>query len=167
MGRRIRWLGVVMVICFGLAIVQLVNIQVVKAPSLRASDANPRNEGKQYENQRGDIYASDGTLLAESVKSSSGPYHYMREYPQGSLYSQVVGYSDEYYGTGGIENQYNSYLVDPHAAGPDLLAGARVHPVGDVERQSDAYDRSESPTDGADCPEPDHRVKQGCRRGGR
>ena len=111
MGRRIRWLGVIMVICFGLAIVQLVNIQVVKAPALRASASNPRNEGKQYDNQRGDIYASDGTLLAESVKSSSGPYHYMREYPQGSLYSQVVGYSDEYYGTAGIENQYNSYLV--------------------------------------------------------
>ncbi len=111
MGRRIRWLGVVMVICFGLTIVQLVNIQVVKAPSLRASAANPRNEGKQTENQRGNIYASDGTLLAQSVKSSSGPYHYVREYPQGSLYSQVVGYSSEFYGTAGIENQYNSNLV--------------------------------------------------------
>ena len=57
MGRRIRWLGAVMVVCFALALVQLVNIQVVKAPGLRASAANPRNEGKQYDNQRGDIYA--------------------------------------------------------------------------------------------------------------
>ena len=111
MGRRIRWLGAIMVICLGLVVVQLVNIQLVKAPALRASPYNPQNEGKAYNNQRGDINTADGTLLAESVKSSAGPYHYVRQYPQGSLYSQVVGYSSEYYGTAGIENQYNNYLV--------------------------------------------------------
>ncbi len=111
MGRRIRWLGAIMVLCFALAMVQLVNIQVVKAPGLRASAANPRNAGKQYDNQRGNIYASDGTLLAQSVRSSASAYHYVRDYPQGSLYSQVVGYSSAYYGTAGIENQYNDALV--------------------------------------------------------
>jgi penicillin-binding protein A len=111
MGRRIRWLGAIMVLCFGVAIVQLVNIQVVKAPALRASASNPRNAGKQYDNQRGSIYASDGTLLAESVRSSASAYHYVREYSQGSLYSQVVGYSSAYYGTAGIENEYNDALV--------------------------------------------------------
>jgi penicillin-binding protein A len=111
MGRRIRWLGVLMVLCFGVAAVQLVNIQVVKAPELRESLSNPRNEGRQYDNQRGDIDAADGTLLAESVRSSASAYHYVREYPQGSLYSQVVGYSSAYYGTAGIENQYNASLV--------------------------------------------------------
>src|SRR5271163_38741 len=111
MGRRIRWLGAIMVLCFGVAIVQLVNIQVVKAPGLRTSSSNPRNEGKQYDNQRGNIYASDGALLAESVRSTASAYHYVREYPQGSLYSQVVGYSSSYYGTAGIENEYNDALV--------------------------------------------------------
>ena len=111
MGRRIRWLGAIMVVCFGLVIVQLVNVQVLKAPALRASASNPRNEGKQYNNQRGNIYASDGTLLAESVRSSAGAYHYVREYPQGSLYAQVVGYSSAYYGTAGIENEYDTSLV--------------------------------------------------------
>jgi hypothetical protein len=28
-GRRIRWLGIVMLLCFGLVVVQLVNIQFV------------------------------------------------------------------------------------------------------------------------------------------
>jgi peptidoglycan glycosyltransferase len=111
MGRRIRWLGAVMVACFALAIAQLVNIQLVKAPSLRASAANPRNEGKQYDNGRGTIYASDGTVLATSVKSSASSYHYVRDYPQGSLYAQVVGYSSAYYGTAGIENEYNDALI--------------------------------------------------------
>ncbi len=45
------------------------------------------------------------------MKSSTSSYHYVREYPQGSLFSQVVGYYSEYYGTAGIENQYNDYLV--------------------------------------------------------
>ena len=111
MGRRIRWLGLIVVVGLSLVILQLVNIQVVKAPALRASTFNPRNQGKALDNQRGNIYASDGTLLAVSVRSPLGPYHFYREYPQGSLYSQVVGFSSIYYGTAGIENQYDSNLV--------------------------------------------------------
>jgi penicillin-binding protein A len=113
MGRRIRWLGVVMVILFALVIVQIVNIQLVKAPLLRASANNPRNQANNYNNNRGNIYASDGTLLAESVKSkAASPYKFLREYPLGSLYSQVVGYASTYYGTGGIENEYNDQLKE-------------------------------------------------------
>jgi len=123
MGRRIRWLGLVMVLCLSLVIVQLVNIQLVRAPTLRASSFNPRNGGKEYENQRGNIYASDGTLLADSVPNAAGPYHYLRQYPQGSLYSQVVGYSSIYYGTAGIENQYNSSLIT-HALPAQTLSQA-------------------------------------------
>ena len=111
MGRRIRWLGLILVVGLALVIVQLVNIQLVKGPALRSSSYNPRNQGKQYDNQRGDIDAADGTLLAESVRSTSGPFHSVRHYPQGSLYSQVVGYASEYYGTAGIENEYNENLV--------------------------------------------------------
>ena len=43
--------------------------------------------------------------------SSASAYHFVREYPQGSLYAQVVGYSSAYYGTAGIENEYNDALV--------------------------------------------------------
>ena len=89
------------------------NIQQVKAPSLRASLYNPRNQTKVYNNNRGNIYASDGTLLADSVKSkAASPHEYLRQYPQGSLYSQVVGYSSPFYGTAGIENEYNDQLVE-------------------------------------------------------
>jgi penicillin-binding protein A len=113
MGRRIRWLGVILLLAFALVIAQLVNIQKVKAPSLQASAFNPRNQAKTFDNNRGNIYASDGTLLADSVKSqAASPYEYLRQYPQGSLYSQVVGYSSPYYGTAGIENEYNDQLVE-------------------------------------------------------
>jgi peptidoglycan glycosyltransferase len=129
MGRRIRWLGVIMVVCLGLVVVQLVNIQVVKAPALRESAFNPRNGGKQYDNQRGEIYAADGTLLAESVKSSASLYHYVREYPQGSLYSQILGYSSAYYGTAGIENEYNDSLLTHTLPAQTLSQAIGISPL--------------------------------------
>ena len=79
MGRRIRWLGLIMILCLSAVVVQLVNIQLVRGPSLRESAANPRNASKVYDNQRGNIYASDGTLLAQSVRAPSAhPYLYVR-----------------------------------------------------------------------------------------
>ena len=52
MGRRIRWLGVIMVLCLGLVVVQLVNIQLVKAKQLQSSPYNPRIASQQYINPR-------------------------------------------------------------------------------------------------------------------
>jgi peptidoglycan glycosyltransferase len=97
-------------VCFALAIVQLVNIQYAKAPGLRASPNNPRSAAKAADNLRGDIYASDGALLAQSVKSTGGTYDYAREYPGGDLYSQIVGFDSTYEGTAGVEFEYNSQL---------------------------------------------------------
>jgi penicillin-binding protein A len=120
MGRRIRWLGVVMVLCLGLVVAQLVNIQLVKAKQLQTSPFNPRVASQQYINPRGTIYAADGTVLAESFPTPAGtntqdyPYHYVRQYPQGPLYAGITGYDSAlYYGTAGIEQQYDSYL-GPH-----------------------------------------------------
>jgi penicillin-binding protein A len=113
MGRRIRWLGVILLLAFALVIAQLVNIQKIKAPGLQASAFNPRSQAKSFDNNRGNIYASDGTLLADSVKSrTASPHEYLRQYPQESLYSQVVGYASPFYGTAGIENEYNDELVE-------------------------------------------------------
>jgi peptidoglycan glycosyltransferase len=100
-----------MLLCFALVVVQLVNIQFREAPALRASIYNPRNQDLKFDNQRGNIYASDGTLLATSVPSTSGTYKDSRQYPQGALYSQVVGYDSTFYGTAGVEFQYNNNLV--------------------------------------------------------
>jgi peptidoglycan glycosyltransferase len=110
MGRRIRWLGVVMITCFAVAIVQLVNIQLVEAPALRASPDNPRNAVEAADNFRGDIYASDGSVLAQSVKSTGGSYSYTREYSGGALYAQVVGFDSTFEGTAGVEYEYNGDL---------------------------------------------------------
>ena len=126
MGRRIRWLGVVFLLCFGLIIVQLVNVQFVKAHQLSTSPYNPRVAVHKYDNARGTIYASDGTVLAQSVPATPGqynyPYHYIRQYADGPLYAGITGYdSPLYYGTAGIEEQYDQEL-SAHSQGPQTLS---------------------------------------------
>ncbi len=94
MSRRIRWLGILLILCFGLIIVQLTNIQFRRAPALAHSATNPVNNVVSFDNQRGDIFAADGTVLAQSVRVApphSGAYQFQRQYPTGSLFSQIVG----------------------------------------------------------------------------
>ena len=115
MGRRIRWLAIALVLCFLVVVVQLVNIQMRQATRLNASSQNQRNAVKQFNNRRGDILASDGTVLAQSapVKAppSAAPYRYRRVYSTAPLYSGIVGYSSPaFYGTSGVEYTYNTYL---------------------------------------------------------
>jgi peptidoglycan glycosyltransferase len=111
----------VMMICFALVIVQLVNIQYRKAPALAASPFNPRVAALRFDNLRGTITAADGTILVQSVKATSGSYHYMREYSNGPLYAGVTGYDSIFFGTSGIEYQYNQYL-QAHPQAPQNLS---------------------------------------------
>ncbi len=115
MGRRIRWLAVVLVLAFVAVLAQLVNIQLRQATSLNSSTVNPRNASKQFDNPRGMILASDGSVLARSVPATAPngapPFRYKRVYPTGPLYSDIVGYdSPAFYGTSGVEYTYNTYL---------------------------------------------------------
>lgn len=128
MGRRIRWLGVLMIVCLGLVVVQLVNIQLVKAKQLQDSPHNPRVAANKYSNPRGKIFAADGTVLATSVPTTAAQkqagylYKYVRQYPQGPLYAGITGYdSSLFYGTAGIEEEYDSYL-GPHQQAPQTLS---------------------------------------------
>ena len=67
-------------------------------------------------------------MLAQSVKTPAGtdtgayPYQYVRQYPQGALYAGITGYDSAlYYGTAGIEQEYDSYL-GPHQQPPQTLS---------------------------------------------
>ena len=115
MGKRIRWLGVVMLLCFAVVLVQLTHIQFGEAKRLADSSNNPKNTTLKYDNERGLILAADGTVLARSVRTPAGSsFKFMRQYPGGALFSGVVGYDSLYYGTAGVEDYYNENLV-PHA----------------------------------------------------
>ena len=111
MERRIRRLGIFMVLCFLALFVQLNNIQVVKASNLANAKGNPRVLAVARDDARGDILSADGIVLASSVPSG-GYYKYARVYNPftATLYSQIVGFDSIIYGRTGVEAQYNSYL---------------------------------------------------------
>jgi penicillin-binding protein A len=113
----------VMLLCFALVVIQLANIQFRQASALANSPNNPRVAVLRFDNQRGTITAADGTVLAKSVKinSSSSTYNYQREYPDGPLFAGITGYDSPYYGTSGIEFEYNQDLK-LHAQSPQNLS---------------------------------------------
>ena len=111
MERRIRWLGIALLLCFAALFVQLNNIQIVKAKALSNSPNNPRVIQVSRNDPRGDILSSDGIVLASSIPSN-GYYKFQRAYNPYTavLFSQIVGFDSIIYGKTGIEAEYNSYL---------------------------------------------------------
>ena len=113
MARRIRWLGVGMVLCFFLLFLQLNNIQVVKAHQYANDPDNPAVEAESQQT-RGVIQSADGVVLARSVNAPKhSGYKYERVYnPQwASTFSDVVGIDSPRFTNYGVEAYYNSYLV--------------------------------------------------------
>jgi penicillin-binding protein A len=109
--KRIRRLGIFMVLCFIALFLQLNNIQILKANSLATSPNNPRVIAVELSQPRGDVLSSDGAVLAKSLLATSGPYKYQRVYPSNTatLFAQIVGY-DTIFGTRtGVEAEYNNY----------------------------------------------------------
>ncbi|HWE70765.1 MAG TPA: penicillin-binding transpeptidase domain-containing protein [Acidimicrobiales bacterium] len=115
MEKRIRRLGIFMVLCLVALFVQLNNIQVLKANSLSTSAQNPRVQLIARSQTRGSIISSDGVTLASSVLAPpKSVYKYERVYNPNTavLFSQIVGYDSPKYGNlNGVEAEYNSYLV--------------------------------------------------------
>jgi peptidoglycan glycosyltransferase len=111
MSRRLSVLASIILLLFVLIAAQAVWVQFFHAPALNASIQNPRNAASnttQY--QRGEILAADGTVLAQSVATSSHTNPWRRIYPLGALFSGVVGFTSTSQGDWALEAQYNSYL---------------------------------------------------------
>ncbi len=101
MEKRIRRLGIFMVLCFVALFIQLNNIQVVKAHSLATNPKNPAVIQAEQTQPRGEILASDGTVLAQSVLAPAGDYYkYQRVYPAATagLFANIVGWDSLNYG---------------------------------------------------------------------
>jgi len=117
MERRIRRLGIFMVLCFLALFIQLNNIQIFKANSLANNQNNPRVLAVARSQTRGSILSEDGTVLASSVLAPPGSiYKYQRVYNPNtaSLFAQIIGFDSIRYGNfRGIEAEYNNYLT-PH-----------------------------------------------------
>ena len=133
MEKRIRRLGIFMVLCFVALFVQLNNIQILKAHSLATAPDNPRVIVAARSQTRGSIISSDGVTLASSVLAPKGnTYKYQRAYNPNTatLFSQIVGFDSLIYGNdNGVEAEYDSYLSEhtkPATSLRDLLTNRTV-----------------------------------------
>jgi len=108
--RRIRYLGLFLILCFVALFFQLNNIQVRQASQFANSPNNPKNYLAQTNEPRGDILTSGGTIIAES-KPTSGAYPYLRVYPEGPLFADVTGFDSIIYGVSGAESSFDSALT--------------------------------------------------------
>jgi peptidoglycan glycosyltransferase len=120
LNRRIKVLGLVLLACFVVLFLQLNNLQIREAPSLRANPDNPSQNpvATWYQNPRGEILTSNGTVLAESIHTSKG---YQRFYPNGPLYADVTGYYDATVESAtGLDGEYASYLTEHLSSGSGL-----------------------------------------------
>jgi penicillin-binding protein A len=112
MERRIRRLGIALVVLFAIVFGQLAYVQVIAADSIENHPANfSRQLIAEYDVERGKILTTDGLVLAESVPGDpDSRYRYDRRYPQGDLYGYITGYYSRIYGRSALEQSMNPYL---------------------------------------------------------
>jgi peptidoglycan glycosyltransferase len=119
-----------MVACFVLLFLQLNNLEVVKAHQYANASGNPQVIVAKFGQTRGVILSADGVVLAQSVLAPKGStYKYLREYPTHTLFGQITGVVSHIYGSYGVEDYYNSYLVShnrPIKTVGDLLSPQTV-----------------------------------------
>jgi len=99
----------VIIILFALLIAWTSRWTVFNAQSLRDNPLNARTVIGEEKIDEGEILADDGTVLAKSIPAAD--HTFTRTYPQGSLFSQVVGYSNVQKGQdAGLELSDGQYL---------------------------------------------------------
>ena len=114
MTRRLVHVGIAFLAVYGLLFFRLEMVQILSAENIRKHPQNSRQIRLDFDAPRGSIQTADGEIIAKTV-AVSGPRNRLRQYPYGSLYSQVVGFISAEHGGSGIERSHNGFL-----AGNDL-----------------------------------------------
>jgi peptidoglycan glycosyltransferase len=119
----LRRAGVVVMVLFGLLLVNLNYVQAYKADEYRNSDYNGRVQVAEYERRRGNIEAA-GMALAAS-KETDGTLKFLRTYPKDEIYAHVLGYKPVNLAAVGIERSENEFL----AGTSDQLFADRIRDI--------------------------------------
>jgi peptidoglycan glycosyltransferase len=147
--RQILHLFSLVVVLFGVLVVFTSRWTVFEQEDLENNSANRRPLLEQQRIPRGDILASDGTVVAHSNASGSGSRKiYTRTYPEGSLFAHSIGYSYIDQGQVGLEQARNDELTGEKnefvSLFDELLSrsqeGEDVHTTLDPEAQRKAIE---------------------------
>ncbi|MBV8354092.1 MAG: penicillin-binding protein 2 [Candidatus Eremiobacteraeota bacterium] len=114
--RAIARLAALFALLFAVLALQQIRLAVIEGPRLAQSPLNPRRANAAE--GRGEIVASDGTVLAKSVGAR-------RVYPVGALCVHAVGYLSARYGESGLEASFDRFLAPENESG-DPLAQLRA-----------------------------------------
>jgi peptidoglycan glycosyltransferase len=111
---------------------------VFDSNSLKANQANRRPLLEEQQIKRGDILASDGSVIARSRAVGKGNNQiYVRHYPQGALFGNPIGYSFVTQGQVGFELSHNDELVGNKTEFLSILDELQGHSqVGDKVQSS-------------------------------
>jgi len=108
----LRRVAVACLVLFGLLLLNVNYVQVVKAKDYRDDMRNQRVQLRTYERQRGPIVIGTGAQrisIAKSVKTKD-VLTYLRSYPGGAAYAPVTGYYSFLQGRTGIERLQDRVL---------------------------------------------------------
>ena len=163
MNKPIRALAVGCLLLFGLLLVNINYVQVLKANTLNDASANTRARDAECSRERGPILV-DGETVARSVPSNDN-LKFQRRYTDWPLYANLTGFFSCIYGTTAVENTQNSVLSGSDErlfvnrmidlVGNDQPKGGSVLLTIDPKAQKAAYDglqnleKNYGPTKGA------------------
>lgn len=99
---------VVISLMFLALITYLLWFNMFKAGEVSTNSYNKRQWESEQSIKRGDIYSSDGVLLAETQIDGDAR---IRKYPRGRLYSHVIGYYSQVYGKSQLEMSRDDDLL--------------------------------------------------------
>ncbi len=112
MNRQIARLALVGVALVAALIVGTTYWQTWATAGLADRQDNEIQRVAQFSIERGLIRAADGTILATNrPRKVGGQTLYFRRYPQGGLFSHVVGYSTQSRARAGLESSLNDFLT--------------------------------------------------------
>ena len=110
---------------------------IFDAEGLENNVANKRPLLEEQRIDRGDILASDGSVIAESNPVGKGSGRtFVRNYPQGALFGNPIGYSFVQRGRVGFELSHNDELVGNQTEFLSILDELRGNPQEGSDVQS-------------------------------
>jgi len=114
MNAPLRKVAIACLLLFGLLLINVNYVQVVKADSYRNDTRNARGLLRSYSQQRGPIVLSAGGARASAVAVDTGTpteqLKFLRTYPGGPAFAPVTGFASFIYGRTGIEQYENDVL---------------------------------------------------------
>ena len=110
MNGPIRRLAFAILVGFILLLLNVTYIQVLRGPTYRADERNPRVLIAKTSKERGLVVDRNGEVLARSVADPTDQSAFVREYPFGDAFVHSVGFSSLLFADRGIEDTYTEQL---------------------------------------------------------